>query len=546
MSANKAVALNPSKDLMARLAAGEAHIAELESRLAEAEETLRAIRTGEIDALVVSGPDGDRVFSLEGADHAYRMLVEEMQEGTVTLDPEGLILYSNRRFASMMRTPVETLVGSCFKAFLPPERQTFFSELLADGASPRRQCELTLVAADGTPIPVQVSLNQLETGGIQTQCVVIRDLTEQRNYESIVKDGEFARSILDQTAEVIIVIDAHGKILRASECAHQLAGRNITLQAFDTAFELRGPEDRVNASKLLSAALEGQGLRGVEVRLVAGAKAPSTLLLSAGPLWSDPHELVGCVVTLTDITDRKTTEEALAHQTQALERSNSDLRQFAYAASHDLREPIRTVAVYSELFENKYKDTLDKQGGEFILHMVQAARRLEALMDDLLAYTQISEFEDAEPSLLDANEILAKTLPIFETAVTERGAKIESDPLPRLRVDGVHLQQLFQNLIGNGLKYSSDAAPRIRVSAQLEEDMWRLAVADNGIGIDPQYHKQIFGLFKRLHGGNKYAGSGMGLAICHKIVERYGGRMWVESEVGKGSTFFLTLPGAER
>jgi light-regulated signal transduction histidine kinase (bacteriophytochrome) len=115
-----------------------------------------------------------------------------------------------------------------------------------------------------------------------------------------------------------------------------------------------------------------------------------------------------------------------------------------------------------------------------------------------------------------------------------------------LRVDGVHLQQLFQNLIGNGLKYSSDAAPRIRVSAQLEEDMWRLAVADNGIGIDPQYHKQIFGLFKRLHGGNKYAGSGMGLAICHKIVERYGGRMWVESEVGKGSTFFLTLPGAER
>ena len=429
------MALNPSKDLMARLAAREAHIAELESRLAEAEETLRAIRTGEIDALVVSGPDGDRVFSLEGADHAYRMLVEEMQEGTVTLDPEGLILYSNRRFASMMRTPVETLVGSCFKAFLPPERQTFFSELLADGASPRRQCELTLVAADGTPIPVQVSLNQLETGGIQTQCIVIRDLTEQRNYESIVKDGEFARSILDQTAEVIIVIDAHGKILRASECAHQLAGRNITLQAFDTAFELRGPEDRVNASKLLSAALEGQGLRGVEVRLVAGAKAPSTLLLSAGPLWSDPHELVGCVVTLTDITDRKTTEEALAHQTHGRSRrSNSDLRQFAYAASHDLREPdSHGGGLQRTLRKTSTKTPSIKQGGEFILHMVQAARRLRRhLMDDLLAYTQISEFEDAEPSLLDANEILAKTLPIFETAVTERGAKIESDPFAQV------------------------------------------------------------------------------------------------------------------
>jgi light-regulated signal transduction histidine kinase (bacteriophytochrome) len=165
-------------------------------------------------------------------------------------------------------------------------------------------------------------------------------------------------------------------------------------------------------------------------------------------------------------------------------------------------------------------------------------------MDDLLAYTQISEFKDSESSLLDANEILAKTLPIFEAAVTERGAKIESDHLPMLRVDGVHLQQLFQNLIGNGLKYSSEAPPRIHVSARQEKDMWRLGVADNGIGIDAQYHKQIFGLFKRLHGGSKYAGSGMGLAICHKIVERYGGRMWVESQEGKGSTFFFTLPGA--
>ena len=219
------------------------------------------------------------------------------------------------------------------------------------------------------------------------------------------------------------------------------------------------------------------------------------------------------------------------------------MRQFAYAVSHDLREPIRTLAVYTQLFEKKYKGNLDETADEFIRHTVQGAHRLEALMDDLLAYTQTAEDPDTVYSPIDANAVLAKTLTIFETAFAESGAQIEIDPLPALRVDEVHLQQLFQNLIGNGLKYRSEAPPRIHISAQAEKNMYRLSVADNGIGVDPKYHTQIFGLFKRLHGSGRYTGSGIGLAICHKIVDRYGGRIWVESEEGKGSRFFFTLPG---
>jgi len=544
MKPGETISIN-TDELLVRIATDEARIAELQTRLAEAEDTLQAIRTGEVDALVVSGPDGDQIFALEGADHAYRLLVEEMQEGTVTLDQQGLILYANRQFGSMMRTPVETIVGSRFERFLAADRSDSFAALLTDGENTRKRRELTLIAADGTRVPVHISLNCLQTGGIQTICAVITDLSEQRHYEAMVKDGELSRLILDQAAEAIIVIDARGKILRASESAQKLAGRNILFQHFDSVFQLRSPEHEVvDTARLLSGAVAGSGLKSFEVRLLRSGRPYSTVLLSSGPLWSAAHELLGCAVTLTDISERKVSEEALARQAQALERSNGDLRQFAYAVSHDLREPIRIVTIYSQLLEKKYKTHLDDQADGYIQHTVQAALRLEALLDDLLVYTQTAESPQDADSLLDANLALANTLTVLETRLAESGATVDSDPLPALRVDEVHLQQLFQNLIANGLKYRGDAAPRIHVSAQPENGMWKLHVADNGIGIDPQYHKQIFGLFKRLHAGDKYAGSGIGLAICHKIVERYGGRIWVESEIGKGSSFYFTLPGA--
>ena len=542
MKLSEAKAAPISDDLQTRLAASESRVAELESRLAEAEETLHAIRTGQVDALVVAGPDGDQIFALEGADHAYRILVEEMQEGTVTLDQSGLILYANRQFASMVRLPVESIVGSSISRFLPPDRRTTFSTLLAETDGTRQRSELTLMADDGLRVPVTISLNRLETGGINTVCAVITDLTEQRHYEAMVKDGELSRSILDQAIESIVVIDARGKILRVSESARKLAGRDVLLRHFDSVFEFWDRDQKVDAPRLLSAARSDNGIRSIEVILHHTDGADSTLLLSAGPLWSSSRDLLGCVVTLTDITERKETEEALGRQAHELERMNSDLKQFAYAVSHDLREPIRIVANYSQLLEKKYKDKLDEHADGYIRHTVNAAHRLERLLDDLLAYTQTAETQHTVEAPLDANVVLAKTLNMLDTALAESGARIESDALPMLWVEEIHLQQLFQNLIANSLKYRSDGLLRIRITAQAGKDMWTLGVSDNGIGIDPQYHEHIFGLFKRLHGGSKYSGSGMGLAICQKIVERYKGRIWVESVPGQGSKFSFTLP----
>ena len=530
-------------ELQGRLKNSGERIAELEARLAEAEETLQAIRTGQVDALVVSGPDGDQIFALEGADHAYRILVEEMQEGAVTLDPDGLILYANRQFAAMMKTPVESIVGCNIQHFLAPDRYPMFSRMLANNKSEHQRTELMLRASDGTSIPVHVSLIWLNTAGIQTVCVVISDLTEQRHYEAMVEEGELSRLILEQAAEAIVVIDARGMILRSSESAQNLAGRNILLQPFDSVFQLWERETRIDTARLLSAALVGEGFQSIEVSLFHADKPYSTLLLSAGPLWGDDRELLGCVVTLTDITERKRSEEALVRQAQELERSNGDLRQFAYAVSHDLREPIRIVTIYSQLFEKKYKGSLDEQADAFIQHTIEAAQRVETLLDDLLAYTQTAEGPQSVDSAVDANVCLAKVLAMFDAALVDSGAIVTSDPLPLLRVKEVHIQQLLQNLISNSLKYRSEESPRIHISAQRDRGMWKIGIADNGIGIDAQYHEQVFGLFKRLHGSGKYAGSGIGLAICHKIVERYGGRMWIESEAGKGSKFFFTLPG---
>ncbi len=241
---------------------------------------------------------------------------------------------------------------------------------------------------------------------------------------------------------------------------------------------------------------------------------------------------------------QRTTE--LQRSNAELQRLNEDLNQFAYSASHDLQEPLRMIAIYSQMLERRYKEQLAPQAGEYIGHIVQGARRMEMLLKDLLAYAQSVNIplEDVLP--LDSNAVVAKALSNLSAAVSESGASVCYSALPQLCVQEVHLMQVFQNLIGNAIKYRREETPRVEISATAEGDSWNIRVADNGIGIPAAYRDQIFGMFKRLHSSDRYEGSGMGLAICQRVVERYGGRIWVESEEGRGSTFCFTLPGVNR
>ena len=241
-----------------------------------------------------------------------------------------------------------------------------------------------------------------------------------------------------------------------------------------------------------------------------------------------------------DISERRRAYELLERTAAELRRSNEDLSQFAYVASHDLRSPLKTVTMFSQLLDRKYGDALG-DGKELLAQITTATKRMASLIDDLLQFSSISATRQYPTSLVDANKSLATAIDNLQSSIEESGAIVECGHLPQVLVEESNLVQLFQNLIGNSIRYRSERSPHIVVSAIAQDGFWRFSSRDNGIGIAPEYASQIFEPFKRLH-GPEVPGSGIGLAVCKKVVQRYGGDIWVESAVGEGSTFYFTLP----
>ncbi len=250
----------------------------------------------------------------------------------------------------------------------------------------------------------------------------------------------------------------------------------------------------------------------------------------------------GLSIFYQDITQRKQTEEAMRRANEALEAANADLEQYAYSATHDLREPLRMVRIYCELLSQTYTGKIGPDADRMLGYCAEGARRMDDLISDLLTYMRAASPTDDITEAVPVETSLDAALLNLRTAIVEADAIITRDPIPSLRVAPVHAQQIFQNLIGNSLKYRSVAPPVIHIGARREGGVWIFSVRDNGIGIDPIYKTQVFGLFKRLHTAAKYSGTGIGLAICKRLVERYGGRIWLESEAGAGSTFFFSVP----
>lgn len=246
-----------------------------------------------------------------------------------------------------------------------------------------------------------------------------------------------------------------------------------------------------------------------------------------------------------ELDERRQAEQRLAQYAQELRQSNAELEQFAYVASHDLQEPLRMVASFTQLLKKRYQGQLDQDAEEFIGFAVEGAQRMQVLLNDLLAYSRVGT--RGKPfGYVDCNVVLRKTLDNLAPAIAESGATITSDPLPTVLGDDVQLMQLFQNLIANALKFRSREPLKIHVLAGKKDGHWVMGVQDNGIGIAPEHQERIFLIFQRLHSRSEYPGTGIGLAICQKIVERHGGRLWVESQPLRGATFYFTIAEREK
>jgi light-regulated signal transduction histidine kinase (bacteriophytochrome) len=277
--------------------------------------------------------------------------------------------------------------------------------------------------------------------------------------------------------------------------------------------------------------------------LVDGFNAMLSQIEGRDRALQDAHaELQRRIVELQrEVAERMRVEAGLAKQTVELQRSNAELQQFAYVASHDLQEPLRMVSSYTQLLAKRYRTELDAEAHEFIDFAVGGVKRMQKLIQDLLQFSRVGARSQTFANV-NCESLLQKALLNLSAAIRESGAEVTHGSLPTVQGDESQLAQLFQNLIDNAIKYRNEKSPKVCIECEPQEGAWLFSVKDNGIGIEPQYAERIFVLFRRLHGKTEYQGTGIGLAICKKIVERHGGQIWVESEAGKGSNFKFTLP----
>ncbi len=362
------------------------------------------------------------------------------------------------------------------------------------------------------------------------------------------EQAEILQSVLEGIADGVVVADRDGNFLLWNPAAERIVGIGQTdtgPEQWSKQYGLFMPDTLtpLPAEQVpLTRALRGERVVNEEI-FIRNPSRPEGLWVSINgtTLRDREGQANGGVVVFRDISDRRRAEAELKQYSTELERSNRELEQFAYVASHDLQEPLRAVTGYCQLVQRRCADKLDGEAKEFLNYAIDGAARMKLLINALLDYSRVQT--QGRPLVqTDAEEALGHALANLAAAINESGAQVTNDPLPAVDADANQLVHLFQNLVGNAIKYRRDKTPEVHIGCQLRADRWVFSIRDNGIGIAPEHTDRIFAIFQRLHTREEYPGTGIGLAICKRIVERHNGEIWVESEPGKGSTFYFTLP----
>jgi PAS domain S-box-containing protein len=481
----------------------------------------------------------------------YRGLLEAAPDAMVVVNQGGEIVLLNVQAEKQFGYSRDELVGQKVKNIIP---EGFAERLIADSTRSAAEAlaqqigtgiELTGRRKDGSEFPIEIMLSPLENAEGILVTAAIRDITVRKDAEKHLAqmEGRY-RGLLEAAPDAMVVVNQDGEIVLLNLQAEKQFGysrdelvgqkvKNIIPEGFAERLIADG-------TRTAAEALAQQIGTGIEIsgRRKDGSEFPIEIMLS--PLENAQGILV--TAAIRDITERKKSQEHLLRTVGELKRSNDELQQFAYVSSHDLQEPLRMVASYTQLLAKRYTGRLDSDADEFIAFAVDGCNRMQGLIQDLLAYSRAGTSGKTLREISSENA-LKEARSNLRAAIEESGAVVTHDSLPAITTDDTQLAQVFQNLVGNAIKYRSAEVPRVHVSATKNGgNEWIFSVRDNGLGIDSRYFERIFILFQRLHGREEFEGTGIGLAICKKIVERLGGRIWVESQIEKGSTFYFALP----
>jgi PAS domain S-box-containing protein len=488
---------------------------------------------------------GDRKHIEEELRRRQKELTDFIENAPVPLHwvgADGTILWANDAELKLLGYSRDEYVGHKIMEFHvdPPVIADILDRLR--NRQELDSCEARVRARDGSIRYVALTSNVYWEDGrfVHTRCFT-RDITEQKRTAEL---RQRLASIVESSDDAIISKDLNGIVRSWNRGAERFFGYTADEMIGQPISVLAAPETANEMPRIIERIRNGDRVDHYETRRRTKDGRVLAISLTVSPIRDASGVIVGASKIARDITERVRSEQMLRHANAALVRANSDLEQFAYSASHDLQEPLRMIATYSAMLKRKFEGQLGADGDQYIRYLIDGALRMQQLIRDLLAYTQASTMTEEPAADADAGEALAAALANLHETLRASGASVTSTQLPSVRMHRFQLEQIFQNLISNAVRFRREEPPQIHVAAERQEREWLFSVRDNGIGIEPRYQERIFGMFKRLHTAAEYPGTGMGLAICQRIVHRAGGRMWVESEAGQGATFFFTAPAS--